>query len=218
MAGYRYENNKMYRAFGLVADCFLLGAMWIFTSIPVFTVGAGSAALYYTVNKCVRQGRSYAWREYWGSFKGNFKKATLAWLIFLALGIVLFLDINLMKQALEQDSPLGALYYFFLVLSAVVMAWIFCLFPYMARFEGSLREVMKKSFIIMIANIGWSALLVAIFVACFFLCNDLQFLYFFFPGGFAFLQNLILERVFRKYMLPEDLERELEEGRKEFRR
>lgn len=218
MAGFHYDNNKVFRVLSVFADCLLAGVLWIFTSIPLITIGASSAALYYTVNKCIRNDRSYIWKEYFPAFRSNFKKATLIWMIFLVLGVFLFLDINLMKQALEQNSPLGTLYYFFLVLSAVVLAWAFYLFPYLARFEENIREILKKSFVFMIVNIGWSVLLVLVFVACVFLCNDIQSLVFLFPGGFCLLQNYILEKIFRKYMRPEDLRKELEENRKEIRK
>lgn len=198
------------------ADCLLLGALWIITSIPIITMGASSTALYYTVNKCIRNGKSYVWKEYFPAFKNSFKKTTLIWLIFLVLAVFLFLDVNLMRQALKQEMPLGTLYYFFLILSAVALAWAFYVFPYLARFEGGIREVLKKAFVFMIVNMGWSALLVVLFVACVLICNKIQSLIILFPGGFGIVQNMILERIFRKYMRPEDLQKELEENRKEF--
>lgn len=219
MAKFNYENNKIFRALNIFADCLLVSVLWIFTSIPIFTIGASSSALYYTVNKCIRNERSYVWKEYFPAFKNNFKTSTLIWLIFLVLAVFLFLDVLLMRQALQQGSPLGSLYYFFLVISAAALAWAFYVFPYIARFEeGTIREILKKTFVYMIVNIGWSALLVVIFVACVFICNDIQSLLFVFPGGFGFFQNFILEKIFRKYMRPEDLQKELEENRKEIRK
>ena len=55
---------------------------------------------------------------------------------------------------------------------------------------------MKKTLVMVVANLGWSALLVAVFVL--------------FPGVFALVKNYVLEKVFRKYRTPEDLARELE--------
>lgn len=199
MAGLVYEKNKFYRVMNVFADCLLAGVLWIFTSIPIITIGASSSALYYTVNKCIRNERSYVWKEYFPAFKRDFKISTITWLIFLFLAIFLFLDVNLMKQVLQQGSPLGAMYYFFLVMSAVALAWAFYAFPYIARFEGTIREILVKSFVFMIVHIGWSALLVVIFVACVFICNDIQSLIILFPGGFAFVQSQILEKIFKRY-------------------
>lgn len=53
------------------------------------------------------------------------------------------------------------MYYFFLVLSGAVLAWAFYLFSYMARFECAVKEALKKSLFMMLANLGWS-----IFAGC----------------------------------------------------
>ena len=76
------------------------------------------------------------------------------------------------RQFLAQGSALGALYYFFIVLSAMALAWEFYLTAYMARFEGTIRESMKKTLVMVVANLGWSALLVAVFVLFVLMCNE----------------------------------------------
>ena len=101
-----------------------------------------------------------------------------------------------MKQQLKAGTYLGMMYYFFLVLSGAVLAWAFYLFSYMARFECTVKEALKKSLFMMLANLGWSILLVVLF-----------------PGGFGCIKNYCLERVFKKYMTPEDIARELEVNR-----
>ena len=203
-------NNKVFRILGGFADCLFLGALWIVTSIPLFTAGAATSAVYHTVNKCIVNGQGYVWKEYGAAFRQNFKQSTAAWLLWMFLAAFLAADIFIMRQYLAQGSQLGAMYYFFLVLAAVALAWEFYLFAYLARFEGTVRESMKKTLFMMLANLGWSALLVFIFAVCLYLCNDMQWLIVLFPGGFALIKNRILEKVFRKYRTPEDLKRELE--------
>ena len=60
------------------------------------TIGASSTALYYTVTKVIRHGRSYIFREFWQSFKSNLKQSTAVWLIYLVLMAVLLIDIRVM--------------------------------------------------------------------------------------------------------------------------
>lgn len=183
------------------------------TCIPVFTMGASTTALYYTVNKSIRNKKGYAYREYWKAFKRNFKQATLCFLMWFVVAIFLVGDVIVTKQVLRQDTQLGASYYFFLVLAGAALAWEFYLFSYIARFECTIMEAMKKSLFMMIANLGWSAALVAIFMACLFLCRDMMSLFILLPGGFCAIKNYILEKVFKKYRTPEDIARELEENR-----
>ena len=179
-------NNNVFRVLGGLADCLILGALWIVCSIPVVTMGAATAAVYHAVNKSIVHGQGYAFREYCTALKTD------------------------LKQFLAQGSALGALYYFFIVLSAMALAWEFYLTAYMARFEGTIRESMKKTLVMVVANLGWSALLVAVFVLFVLMCNDTQCLIVLFPGVFALVKNYVLEKVFRKYRTPEDLARELE--------
>ena len=56
----------------------------------------------------------------------------------------------------------------------MALAWEFYLTAYMARFEGTIRESMKKTLVMVVANLGWSALLVAVFVLFVLMCNDTQ--------------------------------------------
>ena len=62
---------------------------WILCWLTSFLAGPATTALYYAVNKVIRHGRSYLWKEYWHAFKSNFKQAALAALILT--GVVLFL-------------------------------------------------------------------------------------------------------------------------------
>lgn len=65
----------------------------------------------------------------------------------------------------------GALYYFFIVLSAMALAWEFYLTAYMARFEGTIRESMKKTLVMVVANLG----MVGAFSSCVCaVCSDVQ--------------------------------------------
>ena len=209
MAKMKYD-NPVFEVINTIVDCFLVGLLWIFTSLPIFTIGASSCALYSTLDKVTVHKTGYLFKEYMESFKANFKQATLTWLIFLVLFLVLGYDLIYMKTALSQGLQLGVMYYFFMVVTAVALAWAFYTFPYTARFEGTIRDCLFKSFAMMIVNIGWSVLLVAIAYALFAFCNDLQFFFFLLPGGFGYLQHIILERVFKKYRTPEDIARERE--------
>ena len=51
MAGRFKYDNKVFEVINAIVDLLVLGFFWIITSIPVFTMGASTTALYYTVNK-----------------------------------------------------------------------------------------------------------------------------------------------------------------------
>ena len=66
-----------------------LSILWTFLCLPIVTIGPATAALYYTVVKCVRGRESGAFGYYFRSFRQNFKVGLLAGLIAIPLSLLL---------------------------------------------------------------------------------------------------------------------------------
>ena len=66
-------DNKFFNVMNKVADGFFLCILWTVFSLPVFTLGAATTALYYVVHKSLRGNRGYVWKGFWYFFKSNFK-------------------------------------------------------------------------------------------------------------------------------------------------
>ena len=81
------------RFFNLVFDLVIMHFIWLVCSLPIFTIGASTTALYYTFMKRTRRDEGYIWKNYFSSFKSNFKQATIIWLIILAVGAILLTDL-----------------------------------------------------------------------------------------------------------------------------
>ena len=187
-----------------VTDCILLSLIFLLFSVPVFTMGASFTALYYTVNKVHRHSRGYMWSEFVGAFKRNFKQATLTWLIFLAIGVILGGDLWFVTKVMHNSSLSAVLNIFFLLLGIIFLAWCGYVFPYIARFEDTIRVTLKNCALIAVMNFWWSLLVAGI------LAGVVVGVYLFFPvvivlpAGGAILLNDVLEPIFRKYMSEED--------------
>ena len=205
---FNYENGIM-RTINKVADGVTLGVLWAICSIPVVTIGASSAAFYYAYNRCIRQNMDYAWKTFFACFKANFKQATRIWLIVLGLSFIAALDcylLSLMNVAAILVTVLQAAMIAVLLVSII---WGIYLFPYLSRFDNPTKTVMKNCALIALANMPQSILLLVLFALSTvgFLC--LPLLNLFIPSLYMFFTNRILEAVFRKYMLPEDLSAEM---------
>ena len=72
-----------------LVDVVGLSVLWIFLCLPVVTVGPATAALYYTVVKCVRGRESGAFGDYLRSFRANLKVGLRATLIVIPLFLLL---------------------------------------------------------------------------------------------------------------------------------
>ena len=164
-------DNKFFQGLSKVVDCVILSVLWVFCCIPMattfflawqsasvfgwilcwltsFLAGPATTALYYAVNKVIRHGRSYLWKEYWHAFKSNFKQAALAALILTGVVLFLGLDCYIMYQFAAQGQKSGVLYVVFLVLIVLVVMLAVYLFAYMARFENSLGQSFKNAALI----------------------------------------------------------------------
>lgn len=213
MAGlFNYDNGLM-TTLGKICDCMILSILWCVCSIPIITVGASTAALYYAVNKSVRYSRGYAYKEFFTAFKSNFKQGTIVWLVNFGLLLLGAYDCFILYQLRENISGAEIMMGIIVVLFIVLIIWMTYVYPYMARFALPTKALMKNCIIILIANIGWSLLLLILFVVSVvaFLCVPMMGV--FIPVTYMVVANRILERVFRKYMSDEDIKAEEERNR-----
>lgn len=209
-------DNKFFQGINKIIDCVCLSFLWLLLCIPVVTAGAATTALYYTVNKVIRNNRSYIWKEFWHAFRTNFKQSTLVWLILIFIYAIMGIDCYIMFQFAKAGVSYGSLYIVFAMLMLIVTMWANYLFPYMARFENTLKAVLKNCVIMALLNLGKSLVLLVLFLAA------LVVTYVFFPAimilpaVYMLLANFILEKVFVKYMTPEDIEAEKERNEEFF--
>ena len=193
-------NSKFYRFMTRAADCILLSLLWIVFSLPVVTCGAASAALYYATHKVLHDMGEGTMKEFWRGFRMNWKQATLVWLLDIVLITFVVGDLFLIYRS---QGTSGIVFKAFAVFAVIAMIWTLFWFPYLARFEDRTGTVLKNSFIFLTMNLGSSILLLADFAAAAVLA---AFLYYiplvplFVPGVYAMCANLVLEKVFAKYM------------------
>ena len=191
-----------------IFDCMCLSILWIVFSVPIITMGASSAALYATVLKYIRRDEGYLWKTFWGAFKENLKRSTLAWLAALALLALLIVDALVFRSMAVKGDFLGNLYWVILVLICVAVTWTAYLSAYCARFNGSVKDVLRFSFILMtyhpIKSLGVflpilvSAALVLIMPGLLVAA----------PAVACWIGSITIEKVFLLHMRPEDVERE----------
>lgn len=226
-------DNKFFQGMNKAIDCVLLNVLWIFCCVPLVTLffvawgsgvilywiicwltavlaGPATVAMYYAVNKVVRHGRSYIWREYWHAFRSNFKQGAAAGLIVFGLALFMGFDSYIMYHFAVSGGKGGVLYIVFLIFILLVSTWGVYVFSYMARFENHLRQVLKNAALISVANLPWSFVLLLLFLGAAFLIFLLPPLLMVVPVVYMVIANRILEKIFIKYMSEEDIAAERE--------
>ena len=208
---FSYE-GPVSQGIGKILDFLLLSVLWLVFSLPVITVGGASAALYYTARKVLRRDIGHVTKEFLRCFRGNFRQATVLWLILL--GVLAFLagDIWLVCGLCRSGILHRSVLYLLLVLAALVLTWGQFLFSYLSRFSDSTAAILRNCIRIVLSNplaaLGIAALLAA---ALFFLW-DIPGGILLVPAGVGLLCGRLTDRVFQKYMSRETLEEDRESG------
>ena len=94
MNGLLSPNSKFGRGVMKAGYLIILSWLWLLTSLPIFTIGASSVALYDIVRKVLKEKEGPIAQTFFQSFKANFKQATGLWLIILAVLLVCNMHAN----------------------------------------------------------------------------------------------------------------------------
>ena len=189
------------RVGSIVADIMILGMLWILFSLGVITIGASTTALYYVATRRISDREGYLFRDFYDSFKSNFRTATKIWSIwFVLLGILLF-NINLLWNHGVMDGMLGTLT---LALQIVLMMELMFVSVYLyaltARFEMDALQIAKSAFFMANRHIFTTITCLAVGLAI-----VITAIMFFPPllvigmGLYGYCTSYLIMRVFRKY-------------------
>ena len=173
-----------------VADLFILNILWIFCSIPIITIGATTTALYSVNLKFIDNEEENLIKTFFKSFKENFKKSTIIWLIILSLSIILGFNLVFwLKCGLSLSYFALPFIFFSLFIFLLVIPYIFII---LTKTKCSILNIFKYCFIISLKNLPYSVLIV-LFGA------SVLFATFYFPIVFLFM--LLLGVALHSYMI-----------------
>ena len=155
-------DSPLYRFASRLTDILILNLLWILCSIPIFTIGAATTAVYYVNLKMIKNEEVYIVRSFFKSFKENFKQSTIMWLIYLFAAIVLATDYYYLFQISEKSNivlkgitVLATILYLFAILYA---------FPLQARYENPIKRTIFNSIIISIRYFKRTIIIIGLLV------------------------------------------------------
>lgn len=172
MKFFSYDSKFSQIMLKLCAAC-CLNTVWFVCCLPIFTVGASTAALFRVTLKLARDENPRIIVEFIKGFRDNFKQATVLWLIMLALGCVLGADGYIMYHLYQSfTGPLGIICTLGLALiigaSVVYVIVLMYLFPLVASVQNTNFNMLKNSLLIGIHFLFCTILMFAIYFAMFF--------------------------------------------------
>lgn len=183
------------------ADLVILNILYMVCCVPIITIGASTTALYYVSLRMAKDEEGYIMKDFFRSFKENFKQATVIFLILLGIGGVIlgeFLIVNRMEGAIA--FAIECVVFIGIFLFAFETLYVF---PVLARFENTIRNTMKNALFISISQIPRT--LAMILFSCIpigLILVSLRWLPLFIALGFSivsYTNSCWMEKIFKKF-------------------
>ncbi len=146
---------------GKIADLIIINLLVIVCSLPIFTIGASWTALYYVTVKMVKNEESYVIKDFFKSFKQNFRQATVIWLINLIVLLLLGVDAMIIRRGIAEGIPQFIIIAMcaMTVFTAAIMIYVY---PVLSHYDNTVKNTIKNAFILSISNFPYTLLFVAV--------------------------------------------------------
>ena len=169
---FSYDSKFSQLLLKLCYACYL-NLLWFVCSLPVITLGASTAALYYACLKIVREEDAHVGAMFFRAFRENFRQATVLWLILLGVGLFLGTDGYILYH-LRQSSTGSMAVIWTLILALVIGAGVVYVivllhtFPLVASVQNTNAAMLKNAFLIGTHYLFATILVFAVHFAMFF--------------------------------------------------
>lgn len=138
---FRYDSPFM-RFCSNLSDFVFLNVLAVICSIPIITIGATATALHDAIYR-LDLGEGHVYASFFKTFASNFKKATLLWLIFLPVTVLLMVGALLLLTGALGSTVLPGIVCLLLFLWLLGMSWFF---PLQSRSETTVMETFRSCF------------------------------------------------------------------------
>lgn len=198
-------DSPLMRGLSRMADLLILNILTLLLCIPIITAGASLTAMHYSCLKMVRNREGYVTKDFFKSFKQNFKQATIIELIIAVVVTVFYFDYRIITAEGAQLSPL--------VFAVILVSFIFFIcvmmyvFPILAHFENTVPRTIRNAFFMSILALPRTLVKVAgwcVFPVLAYFINPIVpiWILFFFSGP-AYLMAVMDNKTFERFE-PED--------------
>ena len=196
-----------------VADLVILNILWLVCCVPVVTIGASTTAMYHVIRHWQKDSVSSIMRDFFQSFKEDFKQATPVYLILLIPTAAVVMNAMMIFNP-ENSAAVPSYLLVIWFISALILLFISSfVYPVMAFFADSIFKTLRNAMVLALANLPRTILIsilnllpvILLFVnLSFFLQSSIFWLLI---GGalVAYLNMSILKPVFKK-LVPSEFE------------
>ena len=145
------ENNPVVIFLTRFFDLLILNWVFLFTCLPIITIGPALTALYTITLRMADKDNPYILKTYFRSFAKNFKGSLLIWLPLL-FGLVFF-GVDLYIVHTQLDESLLFLQFPIIIFLFCIISIIIYVFPVFAIFDNSLTKTTKNALLLSLSNL-----------------------------------------------------------------
>lgn len=169
---FSYDSKFSQIMLKLCYGCYL-NLLWMVCSLPVFTAGAATAALYDVTLRLAQEEEPPLTSRFFKAFREDFRQATILWLILLGVGALLGADGYILYRLSKGTTgvvPVVCTLGLALIIAAAIAYVIVLLyvFPLVASVKNTNWAMLKNALLIGIHYLFCTILVFAIHFAMFF--------------------------------------------------
>jgi len=199
-----------------LADIMLISLYWWICSIPLITIGASTTSLFYVLGKKVRKESVYITRDYFKSFRDNFKQSIplsiiliIAWIssiLYGLLGVESILSGNL-TGLMKVMIPLAIVFIFETIHISLYVCAVF------SRFNMKLYAIFTTAFVLVHRHFLTTIIHTVVLCVGVILIMRAPFLILIMPGAVVGVISFFIQPIFTRYI--EQQNETVESGSKE---
>jgi uncharacterized membrane protein YesL len=190
--------NSFWEFMTNMTNVLFVGLIWLICCIPIITIGASTTALYDYTLKMADNREGYVLKSFFRSFKDNFIKSTLLWILMLLGAGFLVVDGYI---CLRMGTPFGK-FLFFAIAAIGIMYIIICIyiFPVLAFFQVNIKEGVKNACIMGVGSLPITVLIIIILAMGGLIIYAAPYLIFALGSFAAYVSSFCFLSVFRKFV------------------
>lgn len=179
-------------------DILMIGILWFILSLPLITIAASTTAAYYAMAKVVRHKTGYLFKEFFRSFKANFKQSFLPSLIFIVVAFIAAVDINYVwnNRSKLNDG-------LFVIIVGIVFLFLSCSIyfcPFLSRFTKRNGELFRLSAFSAFRFLPVTVLVITGMIALIIMIYLMPWAMIIMPGIMFFVLTFPMEYIMKRYM------------------
>ncbi len=156
MSRFFNPDNPIMEFIAKIFDLILLNLIFIFSCVPIITIGASTSALSYVTLKMVRGEDPYIWQNFWKSFRQNFKQGTLIWVFSILVFIFLGMDFYIINS--QEHHCLQSVCILWSVCPVALSVFLY-VFPDISHFVCRTKQALKNAVLMTFGHLPYTLMM-----------------------------------------------------------